>query len=203
MALLTFGVDNTVNEVVQADHEARIVALEAVSGGVGPQGPQGDPGPQGPAGPQGSQGDTGPQGPQGPQGIQGPQGDTGAQGPQGNTGPQGPQGPAGTVSFTRVRMVASDLTVSLGTAGPPSYNQAVDADMVYLINTQGIEVRPVASREWQVFVLTGGTSPVRFSAPAGHSFNGGFFTVVGGTPSDPAYVGVQRFTPTETVWNRF
>jgi Collagen triple helix repeat (20 copies) len=68
------------------------VALFALDGNPGPQGPVGPQGDPGPIGPQGPQGDTGPTGPQGPQGPQGNTGPTGPQGPQGDTGPQGPPG---------------------------------------------------------------------------------------------------------------
>ena len=74
------------------------VALFALDGNQGPEGPPGPVGPQGDAGPTGPQGDTGPAGPQGdtgPAGPQGPQGPQGVQGVQGDTGPQGPQGPVG------------------------------------------------------------------------------------------------------------
>lgn len=86
------------------------VAMYALSGNagpqgpIGPQGPQGPTGAQGPAGPQGATGPVGapgamgPQGPQGPVGPQGATGPVGAPGPQGPAGPQGatgPQGPAG------------------------------------------------------------------------------------------------------------
>ncbi len=62
------------------------VALYALDGNPGPQGPAGPPGPQGPAGqqgPEGQQGPAGPSGPPGPQGLPGPQGSQGPPGPEG------------------------------------------------------------------------------------------------------------------------
>ena len=71
------------------------MALFALAGNEGPQGPEGPMGPQGPQGPAGPQGIQGPQGEPGPQGDQGVQGDPGPEGPMGPQGPQGDQGPPG------------------------------------------------------------------------------------------------------------
>jgi endosialidase-like protein/collagen triple helix repeat protein len=69
-----------------------LFALDGNPGPEGPAGPQGDPGPQGPQGNDGPTGPQGPDGPAGPQGDTGPTGPQGPQGPQGNDGPQGPPG---------------------------------------------------------------------------------------------------------------
>lgn len=102
------------------------VALFALSGNEGPQGPQGQPGPQGTPGndgapgPQGPIGATGPQGAQGPTGATGPQGVQGPQGQQGPQGPAGPTGPAGASPFTLSGSVAyyNAGNVGIGTSGP-------------------------------------------------------------------------------------
>lgn len=110
------------------------VALYALAGTPGPQGPQGEAGPQGlqgetgpqgpqgATGPQGLQGETGPQGmagDQGPQGLQGPAGETGPQGPQGATGPQGLQGETGSQGPAGPQGTAGALHVyGDGSGGP-------------------------------------------------------------------------------------
>lgn len=105
------------------------VALFALDGNQGPEGPPGPQGPQGDTGPQGPQGDTGPQG---PQGDQGPEGPMGLQGPQGPQGPEGPQGPPGD-SHWLLNGNATYYTagnVGIGTT-VPLYPLHVRTDAVY------------------------------------------------------------------------
>ena len=78
------------------------VALFALAGNTGPQGPQGA------------------QGPQGDPGAQGPQGDPGAQGPQGDPGPQGPAGDSHW-SLSGPTTFYNTGRVGIGTSNPSAH----------------------------------------------------------------------------------
>ncbi len=99
------------------------VALFALGGNEGPEGPagpDGDPGPQGESGPAGPKGDPGPAGPQGDPGPIGPAGPQGPQGPQGEPGPQGQQGnpgPAGPEGVSPFELISDNAVFTAGNVG--------------------------------------------------------------------------------------
>jgi probable HAF family extracellular repeat protein len=77
------------------------------TGAVGPAGPAGATGPSGAVGPTGANGAVGPAGPQGATGA------TGAPGATGAVGPQGPIGPAAPIGVFPIRIVTSDVTLTV------------------------------------------------------------------------------------------
>jgi hypothetical protein len=113
------------------------VAVAAIEGSQGPQGPAGLPGPQGP---QGSQGVAGPPGPQGDQGLSGP---IGLQGPPGANGLNGsPDTPAQVLAkLLTVDGAGSGLDADL-LGGTPSANFAPKSDLLALQSRLGTVETP-------------------------------------------------------------